>query len=525
MQPYDYQDEAIESVFNYFEHNGGNPVVAMPTGTGKSVVIAFLVMRIFARYPRQRILILTHVKELLEQNADKLYKVWPMAPVGFHSAGLGSKDTIHPIIFGGIQSVVNNIEAFGYRDLILIDEAHLVSPQDTTSYRKVIDGLREMNPNIKVIGFTATPFRVGQGMITDGTVFDDICCNMCTPEKFNWFIEQGRLSPLVPQPTRTTIDVSGVTMVRGDFKESELSKVVDRDEISRMALSETLDKGQGRRSGIVFASGVEHAEHITAILREYGESVEVIHSKKMPAKVRAARILDHKEGRLKWLVNNGVLTTGYDNPILDIIVMLRPTMSPGLWVQMLGRGTRVAPGKSNCLVLDFAGNTPRLGPVNDPKIPRTSGQGGGEVPVKMCELCGTYHHTTAKVCVMCGFEFKFQIKIEQSSGTHELIKCTKPQHVSFDVLKIIYNKHIKPDKAPSIKISYFCGLQMFTEYVCPEHGGFAAKKAREFWRQRHIDEPPEDTDTYLQLCPHLKVPRRIKVHINKKHPEIISHEF
>ena len=177
-----YQDEAEFSIFDYFQRGGaGNPVVAMPTGTGKSVVIANFIRRIFGYWPNQRVMMLTHVKKLISQNAEKLLSVWPVAPMGIYSAGLNSRDMIMPIVFGGVQSVApaikKSLEAndgkpphlkhFGWRDLLIIDEAHLLSPSEDTQYQYIIAELRKINPYLKVIGFTATPYRLKQGMITE----------------------------------------------------------------------------------------------------------------------------------------------------------------------------------------------------------------------------------------------------------------------------------------------------------------------------------------------------------------------
>jgi len=531
LKPRDYQAEAIQSIFDYYdEGKKGNPILALPTGTGKSIIIAFFIYYVLQKWSKQRFLVLTHVQELIEQNALKLKTIWPMAPMGINSAGLKSRDTKQSVIFGGIQSLVNDAAMLGYRDLVIIDEAHLVSDKDDSSYLKLISDLKVINPRLKVIGLSATPFRLGMGMLTEGKIFTDICCNMCTPEKFNWFIEKGHLAPLIPQPTATELDVSNVQLSCGDFKNKELQTAVDKIEITKKAISEALTKSQNRRCGIVFASGIEHAEHISDELKLRGETAEVVHSKMKNKKLRKERIDAHKNGSLKWIVNNGVLTTGYDNPMVDVIIDLRPTMSPGLHIQKLGRGTRPCEGKKNCLVLDFAGNTPRLGPVNDPIIPRKKGKGTGDAPIKQCKICSTYHHPSAKFCVCCGAEFPFEIKIKSTSGDYELIRDTSPKYKTFDVTQAFYTKHTK--KTPnSIKVTYLCGIRSFDEYVCPEHSSFAGKLSRDWWEQRNGEiTPPEDCDVFIKLAPHLVVPKRVKVHINNTYnkkikPKVVGYEF
>ena len=218
--------------------------------------------------------------------------------------------------------------------------------------------------------------------------------------------------------------------------------------------------------------------------------------------------------------------------------MLRPTLSPGLWVQMLGRGTRICEGKSNCLVLDFAGNTKRLGPINDPVKPRKPGkQGEGEVPIKICENCGTYNHASVRTCIYCGFEFKIKNKLFKTSSSSELIRCEMPVVSYFSVTKVIYNLHEKKDSSgnltspPSLKVSYFCQEnehslpRMFNKYVCLEHSGIIGKQARDWWRECHGEEPPVTTCLALQRVNEIKIPKKVRVWTNKKYPEVLSYEW
>ncbi len=192
---------------------------------------------------------------------------------------------------------------------------------------------------------------------------------------------------------------------------------------------------------------------------------------------------------------------------------------------MLGRGTRPCEGKENCLVLDFAGNTRRLGPINDPVKPRKPGQGGGEAPVRICESCGMYNHASVRFCECCGAEFSFKTKLFKSAGTEQLLRSDAPVVEYMQVQKCIYNLHEKEGKPPSIRVSYFCGLRRFNEWICLEHGGIPGKRARDWWRQRHAEEPPPTVYEALQKVSQLRVPARIRVWVNKKFPEILGCEW
>jgi DNA repair protein RadD len=522
-----YQIEAINSIYKYFEHNTGNPVIAMPTGTGKSHVISGFVESVLRQWPYQRILISTHVKELIQQDYNKLIDAWPLAPAGIYSAGLGQKDTHFPITFGGIASIVRNVEAFGHIDLFIVDEGHLVSDNDSSMYQQVIAKLRARNPKLKVICLSATIFRLGMGLLTQGKIFTDICYDLTGVEPFNRLIAEGYLVPLIPKRTKTTLDVSNVGLQQGEYNQAQLQRAVDKEEVTYAALKESMEIAHDRKSWLCFATGIDHTEHVARMLNALGISATFVHSK-IAADERDKRIKLFKDGLVRAMVNNNILTTGFDYPGIDYIMVLRPTLSPVLWVQMLGRGTRPKPGfKDNCLVGDFAGNTRRLGPINDPRIPNPKDKTKGVAPIKVCEVCGTYNHISVRYCVGCGTEFNFAVKIEGSAATDALIKADLPVVETFDVHHVVYNRHLKEGSFPVIQVQYHVHgrKKPIVEWVCLEHSGVIGKKARDWWRKRHFSEPPETTDAALQLQSQLRLPKRIRVHTNLKYPEVLGYEW
>lgn len=553
ITPRGYQQFAIDSIFRYFEENKeGNPVVAMPTGTGKSIINGGFIQQVFARWGGQRIMMLTHVKELIAQNADKISQMWPGAPVGIFSAGLKSKNADMPITFAGIQSAIKRPALFGHIDLVFVDECHLVSQNANTSYHKFIEALKETNPHLRVVGLTATPYRLGLGLITDGGIFTDVCCDMTTVEAFNWFIDQGYMSPLIPRPTDTKINLTGVRMRGGEFKEDDLQKAVDVDSITEAAVSEMLEVGHDRNRFLIFATGIDHVEHITDLLISKGHDAVAIHSKVTD---RDEKLEQFSRGVYRFAVNNNILTTGFDDPLIDCIAMLRPTASPGLWVQMLGRGTRpvyaggydhswnkeqrlaaIAEGpKQNCLVLDYAGNTMRLGPINDPQIPNKKGKGTGEVPIKLCRDdntvdgafgCGAYNHISSRWCCDCSSEFTFEVKIKQTAAVHQLVKKSEvPKVTEFTVDKVVYALHRKTGKPNSIKVTYHCGMRAFTEYVLAWHLTGVRHKGMKWWEERTEIPLPKSAADAMQFMDDVETPTSIRVWINKRYPEVMSHVF
>lgn len=525
-----YQNEAINSLFTFFETHGGteektNPLIAMPTGSGKSLVIGGFAQRALTQFPKTRILMLTHVRELIEQNANAILTTWPNAPLGIYSAGLKQRDKAQSIIYGGIASVYKKLELFGWRDLLLIDEAHLLSPKDGAMYSIVIKHFRKLNPYFRICGFTATKFRRGQGLLTEDGIFSSICYDLTDIKGFNRLIREGYLVPLIPKRTDLALDTSDISIVAGEFNQGELADAVDVDRITQAACIEACRWGTDRRAWLAFCSGIAHAEHTATALNALGIKTAAVHSK-MPDSERDAKILAFKRGELRCLTNNNVLTTGFDFPPIDMIIGLRPTVSPVLHVQMNGRGTRPSEGKSNCLVLDFARNTERLGPINDPMIPRKKGKGNGEVPIKICPACNNYCHISARICDVCGYEFIFETKIVKTASEVPLLIDDFPIIKPFDVELALYSIYRKPGMPETIKVTYCCGGDEFNEFVCLEHGGYASVKAREWWRQRHDSEPPTSSRDAIKFRSQLRSPKRIFVHVNKyPYKEITKVEF
>ena len=525
IKPRDYQIESLNLLWSYFaQGNKGNPLICYPTGTGKTLIPALWIANVMKHYPNQRFLLLTHVKELIEQNAEVMKIIWNNAPLGIYSAGLKQKQACLPVVYAGIQSAARHPSLFGFRDIVFIDEAHLVSDEESSQYITFLSTLKVINPNMKIIGMTATPFRMGMGLLTEGKIFTDIVHDITKLDEFNRLIAQGYLSPLVPKRTRTELDVSNVGMAKGDFIGSQLQAAVDKNDVTRDGLKEVVECGQNKRSWLIFASGIEHAEHIAEMLNEFGIDCAPVHSKRT-GEFNDQAIKAFKANKLRAIVNFSKLTTGFNHPNIDLIADFRPTMSIPLHVQKLGRGTRPAEGKSNCLVLDFSRNVPRLGPINDPVIPKKKGTKEGDIPVKICDNCGTYNHLKVRFCTECGQEFQFQVKIVPKAGNTEILRSDMPVVETFDVDKVIYVKRQKLGKPPYIQATYFCGMQGFNEFCFPEHNGYAKHRFSNWWKQRHETDPPGTVIDALKYVNELRTPKRIRVWCNRKYPEILSAEF
>ncbi|MFO1147775.1 MAG: DEAD/DEAH box helicase [Alsobacter sp.] len=485
-----YQRAAIDAVFEYWATEGGSPLIDLATGVGKSVVIATLLRELYERYPHMRVLVLVHVRELVQQDYQALVRAWPSAPAGINSAGLGRRDLRHPILFASIQSVHRYAHAMGRRDLVLIDEAHLVPKAGDGMYQALFKDMRSINPDLRVFGCTATPYRLDSGRLDRGKdrFFDKTVYSYGIGEG----VRDGFLSPLISKGMATEIDVSAVTRRGGEFVPGALEQAADRDEVTRAAVDELVQYGADRRSWLVFCSGLEHAEHVAQEIRSRGISVAIV-TGKTPKAERAATLEAFKAGRIRCITNVSVLTTGFDAPAVDLVALLRPTLSTGLYVQMLGRGTRLAPGKKNCLVLDFSGNVRRHGPVDHVRV-QSSGGGRGEgeastgiesVRAKPCLHCMTYSPIQARECAECGTPFVDTPKHQARADTAPVLSG-KVNDGWEDVSDVSVYRHVKRsgEGLPTMRVEYGCGVGTYREWLAFEHEGHGARKAASWWLGR-----------------------------------------
>jgi len=521
----DYQINAVNSIFTYFYKNpNGNPVIAMPTGSGKSLVIAEFCNIVLAKWNHVNILVLTHVKELVSQNANKLKKMNPELPISIYSSGLDRKETRSNIIFANIQSIFKIADKLKKIDIILIDEAHMLSNKEESMYIGLINILKKVNANLRVIGFTATPYRATVGLITNDGIFTDICFDITNRFNFNNLIEKGYLCNLITKKTQLSYDLSNVPKSIGDYKEKELQQICNVDITTLSALTEVLKYAYGRKSWLVFCTGIEHTINVNRCLIQLGIKSTLVHSK-MKNIDRDSNILNFKKGKYTAICNNGILTTGIDIEQIDLIIMLRPTMSIVLWIQMIGRGLRIYEGKSNCLVLDFAKNTERLGPINDPVIPKKKGDKPGDVPIKICPNCQVYNYIVVKECIACGFIFPKNSNLTKLASSLDVIKNSEDNLEEFLVHDVYYFLHKKKDKPNCLRCVYRCGISKYEEYVHIERSGYLNIKAKIWWKNRLNLPFPTTVTEALKYVQYLKKPKSIIVNTSEKYPSIVSVNF
>lgn len=502
----DYQQACVDAVFAWLDANEGNPLLVMPTGSGKSIVIAEIVRTLALFKPR--VLVITHVKELIAQNRSKLPKD---IDAGIYSAGLGSRRFNNMVTFCGIQSVYKKASLFGSVDLVIIDEAHLLPPSGDAMYQKFLSDLLTVNPKMRIIGLTATPFRTSGVLVGDGNLFDDIAYDV----PMGKLIKDGYLAPLKSRSSETQADMTGVWTTAGEFN---IIQMAERHEaVTEAAVAEICKLGADRKGWLIFACNVDHCFHVRAELEKHGVSCGVVTGE---SEDRDDVLNDYKSGRIRAVVNYGVLTTGFDAPHTDLIGLLRSTQSPGLYVQILGRGMRTAPGKTDCLVLDYGGNIERHGPVDCIRVKekrQSDGKKEREVekqPVIICPACRSPCHPRCPRCPECGYEFPIEVKIEEKASTAAVMSEDEPV-TEMRVVETVYVKNYgKNGKPDTLRVSYYSPMgKKVTEWVCLNHTeGMAARKARAWWAAHCIlpGHYPENVDNALQNLHLLKTVKKIE---------------
>ena len=515
-----YQEDALRALFAFWRNGGGNPLIAMTTGTGKSVVIAFLIKQLLTDYPNMRVLITASNRELIDQDIKELRKVWPDAPIGINCDGLGSRDTDTQILFVSINSIYRNPQAVGRRDLVIIDEAHFIPHHDQGMYRITLDALRELVPDLRVAGLTATPYRLDSGHLCegDGHIFDSVV--------YEYGIGQGIrddvLAPLSSKATIATIDVSGVGKRGGEFIADQLEAAAIKDGVVERACDEIATYLGQRRAWLVYCVGVAHATMVRDALRARGVDCEMVLGE-TPDDERDRIIEDFRAGRLTALVSVMVLSYGFNVPHVDLIAMLRPTCSAGLYVQQVGRGTRKADGKQNCLVLDFAGNVRRFGPVDDVRIKIKNNSKDGEAPTKVCPSCREIVMLGVSECPHCGFTFpRREIKHEARADTVEILSSQRQRSDWLEVDGVQYVLHAKD--TPSLRVIYLCGFESYSKWVCLQHFGWPRTFAEKWWHQMSGGEPsPGTVNEALARQDELLPVTHIQVAPSGKYWEIVAY--
>ena len=521
----DYQKEAVNAFFEGIKNGQASGVICAPTGSGKSIILAEIARRVLEGYNDMKIIVATHVYELLEQNAEKFHTICPDIQYGIYSAGLKRKDTREPIIFAGIQSAAkrNVVFEFGKVDILIVDECHRINTSQNTQYGNFIKNLRVNNPNLIIIGLSATPYRQKDGLLWECE--DALFKGLYYEISIRKLIDIGFLSPIISIGGMQKIDLTDVHVQAGDYNLRELELAANKPELTKSAVTEILKYSQNRKSVIIFCTGIQHATAVKNEIVSRGETCQVI-TGETPADERDKLIREFKAGKFKYMTNVNVLTTGFDNPKIDVIALLLATKSCAKYVQMVGRGMRIADGKENCLLLDFGGNVIRHGYVDDVIPPNPASKGGeGEAPVKECPNCMYIAHASAKICPECGYIFPVKDPHGKDIYTGDVL--SKDSHW-MKVDRIEYIRYVKKGKPDSVKVEFFVEGRKasYPLWLLFDHGGYASVKAKSYVQM--VNGTAKTTAEALNECTEKwAIPTAIEVKKNKKTDfwEIINFDF
>lgn len=502
IPPRPYQTEALAALDEHIRTKDTNPCVVLPTGAGKSLVIAWAIQGWKHDHAPFRCVILAHRKELVEQNAQEMRGLWPGGDIGVYAAGLRQRDTDASVTFASIDSVYDKWNEFPPFDVILVDEAHRIPAKGEGKYRSFIAGCRKTAKHLRVVGFTATPFRLGLGPVCHR---DHILQEVCYEANVGDLIRDGYLCPLRSKVGAAVPDLAEVKRNgKGDYVETSLAQVMEVPAVVSAAVREAMQAilAEKRNSIVLFCVDVKHCQAVSAELRRYGLHAPVV-TASTPSAERERIAEDFKAGRHRALCNVNVYTEGFNAKRVDCVVLLRPTLSAGLYTQMVGRGLRLHEAKKDCLVLDFARCIETHGPINCLEA--------GEVRVIECgsvdhvveegqpqpPSCGDTFSRVLGACPHCGWtippkevareeaerEAAAEKKLHEEQASQAAIIGGEPEEVKVD--SVTLHRHRKPDAPDSLCVQYRYGLSTAKEWVCVDHEGFAGQKAKH-WLERRL---------------------------------------
>lgn len=492
-----YQSEALDRLHNHVCTQASNPCIVLPTGSGKSLCIAEAIRRWRSRCPWFRCIILAHRKELIAQNAAELEKLG-VKRVGIFSAAIGRRDYEADILYASIDSVYRRAGDFAPWHVIMVDEAHRIPLKGEGKYRRFIKESRRWNHNLRVVGWTATPYRLGGGQICHK---DHILNQVCYEANVCDLIEQGYLCQLRSKAAKSQPALEGVRRHSGgDYVTSSLAEAVDRHEVVEAAVAEAaaVMQSEGRQAALVYCVDIKHCELVHHEFRKHGIFAPIV-TAKTPQHTRAKIAQGFLDRRVRALLNVNIYTEGFNARHVDYIVLLRPTLSAGLYAQMVGRGLRTHPDKGDCLVMDFARCIETHGPID--------AIDGRPVPTVVCRECCEVFSRAIDRCPQCGWVVPKQVveraeaearkrRLHDASASNAAILSRQPKTLKVD--QVFLSRHRKESKPDSLKVQYRCGTKMFREWVCLGHTAYPLKKAHDWWRRRFPDRKPPTVSEVLQ---------------------------
>ncbi len=438
MQLRPIQQEAKDATIESFRKGGTYHLMVAPVSFGKTIYSSALMQHCLKTYGA-RCLFLAHLQELVQQTYDKFEAVAPelMSKTSIFASGLNLRE-VSDITIGSRQSVARGLNLFDEPvNMIIHDECHLIG--EDGEFDKIVNHFLALNPRLRVVGITGTPYRLGVGRIYgEQKRWEKPCFEVGMRE----MTDQGYLSPIrykMVVSDKLKSDLGMVKKVAGEYNQGQLANTMTNRVHLGSVKHAIEDYAADRKSIIVFAVNINHGEALAKIL-----GARCVHSR-MPKDEWREIVDDFKDGKSRIIVNIGQLSIGFDAPRADCGVLARPTKSPAVYVQQIGRTVRLFEGKQDALVLDLVGNFDEHGSPYDP-IVLEKGDSKKDPEYNICPECMELVEPDLEDCPECGACMKEQIeergkriKMEQKKlemreiemSSHKVVsKWAKKNHIT-----------------------------------------------------------------------------------------------
>ena len=429
-----YQQQCVDSIWKKF-FDKSDQLVVLPTASGKTIIFTLLLEKCLKAFPKLKAQVLVNQVKLVTQTQEKLKLALRDEDVSLFCGSLGEYNPDGSVTVGSVQSVSRRTYDL---NLLIIDECH--NADNSPTYQNYIERLKEANPRLKIVRFTATPFT------TNGYIFgvDKTNKKIDYKKTMNEMIEAGFIVPPVFKSTTESFDTSKLRTRRGDYVARDVEKLsLDEKKVEKQ-VADAMTKLEGRNKVVWACTCIKHAEIVQREVQKY-EDCAIIHSKLNKGE-QAGNMFDFEAGGTRHISSVTMVSEGYDNTAIDAICAMRPTRSPVLFVQLVGRGLRLHPGKKDCLFLDYGEIVDNLGHPNNPVVIKKA-KSKAEKQMIICPDCMEINFLPTSKCRDCGFEF-FKVAAPPKRHTKKLDEIAKEYNfnkngkieLEIDVLRVDVNR-------------------------------------------------------------------------------------
>lgn len=441
-----YQIECLDAIWSEINQQQ-TALVSLSTGSGKSVIIYELIRKSLAAKPDLKCLVLFNRVTLLSQLAARFRGALGDDVVGIYCGTEGEWDLSRPVTVGSIQSLDEKHLDF---NLVIVDECHNIS-EARGRYITLIRQQLAKSPRTRLVGVTATPYRSDGFIYGKGKLFT----RTCYERGLRFFINNKFLVPPIAKQPDHLIDLSKLRILKGEYRQDDIDAQTMNVGMAKDQVIDALNRAVGRKKILWCCSSINHAELIKSLLHSMGEQVETLHSK-MEWDDRDKAESWFMQGSARHLTFVTVVSEGWDYPAADCMVLMRPTKSPGLMVQVCGRVLRPFPGKEDALILDYAQVVTTLGPLESPVIQKKGKGGKGEIePIqKTCPECRTLVPPRVASCPECGFNWPKEEAMKLSLVADENVRFMDKTPQRLKIINVKLSHYVSKSDNQCYRLEY-----------------------------------------------------------------------